>query len=272
MALDETALSNGDLYTVLTNKSKRAKKGSIAAIIKGTKSEDIIKVLRRIPKTIRDKVKEITLDMAASMNQIAKSCFGKAQRVTDRFHVQKLVHEAVQEIRIKYRWEAIDQDNEAIKFAKQQKQNYTPVIFVNGDSKKQLLARSRYLLFKAQHNWTDSQKQRAQILFKEYPDIEKAYMLSQELWKIYNMKIEKAVAFTKMAHWFKETENSGFSSFATIRRTFEQHYTSILNYFDNRSTNAFAESFNSKIKDFRRIFRGVKDTKFFLFRLTQIFA
>jgi transposase len=52
----------------------------------------------------------------------------------------------------------------------------------------------------------------------------------------------------------------------------QQHYHSILNYFDNRSTNAYAESFNAKIKDFRRSFRGVKDIKFFLFRLTNIFA
>ncbi len=51
-----------------------------------------------------------------------------------------------------------------------------------------------------------------------------------------------------------------------------EHYESILNYFDNRSTNAYAESFNSKIKDFRRAFRGIKYIKFLLFRLTNIFA
>jgi transposase len=49
--------------------------------------------------------------MAASMNMIAKRCFVKADRVIDRFHVQKLAYEAVQEIRIKYRWEALDQQN-----------------------------------------------------------------------------------------------------------------------------------------------------------------
>lgn len=272
LALDETALSNGELYTVLTNKANKGKKGSIVAMVKGTKSEDIIEVLKKIPKKIRDKVTEITLDMDASMNLIAKSCFGKAQIVTDRFHVQKLVHEAVQEIRIKHRWEAIDQENAATKSAKQLKKKYVAEILENGDSRKQLLARSRYLLFKGQFKWTESQSQRAQILFKEYPDIEKAYLLSQKLWNIYNMKISKSVALTKLAHWFKDIEDSGFDSFATIRKTFEQHYNTILNYFENRSTNAFAESFNSKIKDFRRVFRGVRDTKFFLFRLTQIFA
>lgn len=75
-----------------------------------------------------------------------------------------------------------------------------------------------------------------------------------------------------MAQWFNDVDLSGFKSFEIIKRTFEQHYESILNYFDNRSTNAYAESLNSKIKDFRRAFRGVKDIKFFLFRLTNIFA
>jgi len=46
----------------------------------------------------------------------------------------------------------------------------------------------------------------------------------------------------------------------------------ILNYFDNRSTNAFAEAFNAKIKGFRTQFRGVKDIKYFLYRLENLFA
>ena len=75
-----------------------------------------------------------------------------------------------------------------------------------------------------------------------------------------------------MAHWFKEVEHSDIASFKTVKRTFEIHYAEIINYFDNRSTNASAESLNAKIKDFRRNLRGVRDLKFFLFRLSNIFA
>ncbi|MCT4644044.1 MAG: transposase [Carboxylicivirga sp.] len=46
----------------------------------------------------------------------------------------------------------------------------------------------------------------------------------------------------------------GFTAFATIRRTFETHHDTIINYFNGRSTNAAAESFNAKIKEFRRQF------------------
>ena len=49
-------------------------------------------------------------------------------------------------------------------------------------------------------------------------------------------------------------------------------YDEMLNYFVSRSTNAFAESFNAKIKAFRAQLRGVTDLKFFFYRLSKLFA
>ncbi|MBR9832931.1 transposase [bacterium] len=63
-----------------------------------------------------------------------------------------------------------------------------------------------------------------------------------------------------------------FKSFKSIMNTISLNYETILNYFDDRSTNAAAESFNAKIKAFRSRFRGVKNIEFFLFRLTNIYA
>jgi len=77
---------------------------------------------------------------------------------------------------------------------------------------------------------------------------------------------------THLARCFNQIEIADIHSFQVLRRTFESHYQNIINFFHNRSTNAAAESFNAKIKDFRRQFRGVSDVKFFLFRLTKIFA
>ncbi|WP_255416274.1 MULTISPECIES: transposase [unclassified Flavobacterium] len=57
-----------------------------------------------------------------------------------------------------------------------------------------------------------------------------------------------------------------------ISRSIMNHYQTILNYFDNRSTNSSAKSFNAKIKAFRSQFRAVRNIEFFLFRLTNIYA
>ncbi|WP_245776982.1 transposase [Sinomicrobium oceani] len=67
----------------------------------------------------------------------------------------------------------------------------------------------------------------------------------------------------KLAHWYKQVEESGFKSFQTVANSISLNYRSILNYFVNRSTNASAESFNAKIKAFSAQFRGVKNIEFF---------
>lgn len=272
LSLDETSLSHGEIYTILTNKSAKGKKGSIVAVIAGTSSETVIKHLTKLPLRLRNKVTEITLDMAGSMNQIARKSFPKAVIVTDRFHVQQLAIEALQQIRIKHRWEAMDKENEEIEKAKRHKKAYHPIVLQNGDTTKQLLARSRYALYKKEKDWTPSQKERATLLFEHYPDIHEAYKLSQKLSWIFEHTKDKIYGYTRLAKWDEEVRKSGFKSFNTISRTIMNHYPTILNYFDNRSTNASAESFNAKIKAFRAQFRGVRNIGFFLFRLTQIYA
>jgi transposase len=272
LSIDETSLSQGELYTIVTNKEAKGRKGSLVAIIKGTNSHYVRSILETISLKKRKVVKEITLDMAPTMERIARYTFPNAKMVTDRFHVQKLAYEAVQELRIKHRWEALEQENKEYELAKETKQKYIPEVFNNGDTLKQLLARSRYLLFKPERKWSASQHIRAELLFTRYPDIKQAYDLSIDLGKIYHTTKDKAVAFTRLAKWYDKVEKAGLKTFNTIAKSIQEHYLTILNYFDNRSTNASAESFNAKIKAFRASFRGVRNVSFFLFRLSNIYA
>lgn len=272
MSIDETSFSNGELYTILTNKAGKGKKGSIVAMIAGTKADAVISIIEKIPLKQRNQVTEITLDMAANMGLIAKKCFPNAIQVTDRFHVQKLALEALQEIRIKYRWQAIDQENDAIEKAKKENKKFESQVLTNGDTLKQLLARSRYFLYKNKSKWSKNQISRAELLFDLYPDIQKAYDLAQDLRNIFEKTTDKIIGISRLAKWHEKVSQSGFKSFNTISRSIENHYQTILNYFNNRSTNASAESFNAKIKAFRSQFRGVRNVAFFLFRLTTIYA
>ena len=272
LSIDETALSNGELYTIVTNKAAKGRKGTIVAMIKGTQTEQIVEVLDKIPEGLCRKVEEVTLDMAANMIAAVRRCFPYAHLVTDRFHVQKLAHDAVQEIRIKYRWEALEQENKLMAEAKEQKSTYSPEVLSNGDTLKQLLARSRYLLFKHHSKWTESQKNRAELLFPRYPELKKAYDLAVQLGDIFRQCKTKEHAFKKLALWYNKVEDTAIDSFRTVSRSIQTHYISILNFFMNRSTNAAAESFNAKVKAFRATSRGVRDVPFFLFRLANIYA
>jgi transposase len=272
LSIDETSLSQGELYTIVTNKSAKGQKGAIVAMVKGTESEKVIKVLHKIKESALKKVKEVTLDLAPTMERIVRRSFPKAKLVSDRFHVQQLAFDAVQEIRINHRWAAIEQENKEIELAKELRRPLTPDFLENGDTLKQLLARSRYLLFKSDANWTPSQVNRAEILFRLYPDLEETYKLCRELSTIFSKSANRIVAYKKLALWYDKVEKADYKSFNSISKTIHNHYESILNYFDNRSTNASAESFNAKIKAFRSQFRGVRDVSFFLFRLSKIYA
>ncbi|MFL0171699.1 transposase, partial [Tenacibaculum maritimum] len=103
------------------------------------------------------------------------------------------------------------------------------------------------LLYKSKSDWILKQQQRAKILFKSYPDIKKAYNICQKLKNLFNNKtITKDIAYTKLAHWFKEVEESKFKAFNIVANSINLNYQSIRNYFGKRSTNASSESFNAK--------------------------
>jgi transposase len=272
LSLDETMLLNGEYYTVLTNKAAHGRKGALVALIKGTKASTVTEALARIPITIRMKVKSVSLDLAANMEWIASQSFMNAYLVGDRFHVQKVVSEAVQEIRMKYRRKAIDEDNAAHEEARKAKVQYHPERYENGDSKKQLLAKGRHLLFKPKSKWTEQQQIRATILFREFPEIHQAYKLSMNFRSIFENAKTQEIARERMEAWMQRVEGSEIQPLISSANTVKNHLGKILNYFPDGSTNAAAESFNAKLKGFRSLVRGVRDPKFFLYRICKFYA
>ena len=177
----------------------------------------------------------------------------------------------LQHVRVQHRWKAVEDENKAIETAKKEGKKYKPIVLSNGDTKKQLLARSRYILAKKINDWTQNQRQRAELLFHLYPTIEKAYKHTLEFRSIYEEK-SKIRAKQRFENWLEYTEELEFKNFNTAMNSIKDHFNTILNFFDNRNTNANAESFNSKIKLFRANQRGVRDTQFFLFRLEKLFT
>ncbi|RYZ19503.1 MAG: DDE transposase, partial [Chitinophagaceae bacterium] len=186
LSIDETALSNGELYTIVTSKAAKGKKGALLAMVRGTVADKISQVLYQIPEKLRRQVKEVSADMAAPLRSVILRCFPQAHRVVDRFHVQQLAFDAVQEVRIALRWQALEAENEAISCAKEERRTYRAEELSNGDTLKQLLVRSRYLLFKHPDLWSQEQQQRAILLFERYPQLEKAYGLATALGNIYS--------------------------------------------------------------------------------------
>ena len=120
--------------------------------------------------------------------------------------------------------------------------------------------------------WTTSQKSRVEILFEQYQAIKEAYDMSISLTQIFNNRCTKEVAITKLAHSYNQVKGLTSKFFKSVITTMQNNYAKITNYFVNRSTNAAAESPNTKVKVFRVQQLGITDIPFFIFRLSKLYV
>lgn len=302
MSIDETQLHD-DLFTILSNKDGHGGPGTVAAVAAGTSAQEVLKTLMRIPEEKRLAVEEVTMDFSESMRSIAISAFPKAMRVIDCFHVMKRLGDALEEMRLKEKRLAAAeqkrlerQHREKLKrnarhrkwYRKTHPKNYrgkkrgrkpqrnnkrfAPPIFENGDTRVELLTRCKYLICKSPDKWSDRQKKRSEILFKEYPKLKEAYWIANRLRAIFRSDINKETAKTRFQGWCEEVAKCTSRELKAARDTIKFRENEVLNYFVNRSTNAAAESLNSKLKGFRSQLRGVADLAFYMYRVKVLFG
>lgn len=303
LSIDETSLCD-DLFTILSNKDGHGRQGTIVAMVRGTKAADVIKVLNDMPLEQRQAVKEVTMDFSDSMAAIVKAVFPNARIVIDCFHIIKRCGDAVEEIRLRSKREALKERRKAEAEHKKKlarrvaarkayrkkhpktykgrkrgrkpsrlSQRHTPEVLSNGDTKVELLTRSRGLLSKSRDKWSQSQKERARLLFGLYPKIKEAYELVDRLRVIFkNRTLDKNNARIKLHEWYQEVARSTLREVKAARDTIKSREEEVLNYFIERHTNASAESLNSKIKGFRSQLHGVSDLPFFMYRLNRLFG
>lgn len=127
LSIDEVSLSKGELYTFVTNKNTRIKnKKCVVAVINGTEAKLIQAVLEKIPLEKPNQVKEVSMDMARNMGLAVQKSFPKSTMVIDRFHVVRLVMDAMQHIWISLRWDGIKEENNTIKQCKEKQEKYYP--------------------------------------------------------------------------------------------------------------------------------------------------
>ena len=284
MSLDETCLSNGEVYTILTNKAAHGGKGALAAMIRGVASDTVSEILKKVPRELRRRIKTVTTDLSSAMMLTVRSAFPKAMLINDRFHVQQLVTDAIDQMRIGFRWEVLSQENRAIREHRARRKavhtraekdligEWEPERMENGETKPQIMARSRHIILMHKSKWNAQQQERAAILFRMFPRLEEAYNIYLDLVDIFNKKSKPAEARLNLARWYNKVEAFGDDGFSKVIETFENHNATIINYFEDRLTNASAESFNAKIKAFRTQFRGVGDIKFFMYRIATLYS
>ena len=303
LSIDESCLHD-DLFTILTNKDGHGRQGTVIAMVRGTKSADVIDKLLKLPLEERLKVEEVTMDLSESMRTIVETVFPNARITLDCFHIIKRCLDALEEFRLRYKREAQTDINRAARRHKEKlkklvarrkwyarthpkkykgkkrgkkrkrlNEQFRPPVLDNGDTVVELLTRCKHALTQTHDKWSKNQQARMRLLFAMYPKLKELYDLVNKLRAIFrskNLTIEEARE--KLHEWYQAVAVCTIREIKSARDAIKSREDNVLNYFIERTTNASAESFNSKLKAFRAQLRGVRDLPFFMFRICKVFG
>ena len=127
-------------------------------MIHGVASDTVSGILRKDPRELSCKVKTVTTDLSSAMMLTVRAAFPKAMLINDRFHVQQLVTDAIDQMRIGFRWEVLAQENKAIRehrarwkaiHKRAEKDligDWEPERTENGETRPQIIARSCHII------------------------------------------------------------------------------------------------------------------------------
>ncbi len=264
---------NWEVYTIFSNPDL---KESLVWIIPWTKSK-VVSNLVRNKSTLSDRlvVKEIALDMASSMEWIARELFPQATQVVDRFHVMKNVLDDIQAVRIRTKTKITKYELDLETQCKIDKIKYIPKKYeLNkevSETKKELITRLRYQLFQRKWDWNETQNDRWKVITKleDFQEIVESYEIISDLFNIFD-KADNALSFPQ---WFTKISKLEYIiEMQNSWRMIQNHLSRIMNYFNNWFSNAFAEWLNSRIQRFVSDLRWFKDTNYMLYRIITKFG
>ncbi|MCL2412772.1 MAG: transposase [Bacteroidales bacterium] len=287
MAVDEKQIGE-EMHTVLTNRST----GKIALLAKSVNFEELSGVLDAESRENRS-VDTLTRDLSSTYKKLGNHSFFNASHIADKFHIIRNMMDAMQSVRVRYRQDVLREKRLAYEIHKQtekqrrsecQKNNtlykrlrfvYKDNIAQNGETFLELLARSRYLLYKYPHQWTQTQQWRANALFLKFPQIQKSYQLACDFrywYKKEHVRKPKCYIQSGLQQWYRDVEMADVDEMLNFKSSVERNQLAITNYFSNGHTNAIAENINGRIQQFISANRGTRDINFFYFKIKKMFA
>jgi len=179
-----------------------------------------------------ENIKNVTSDMSLAFESGIKKNFKNSKIIIDKFHVIKYFNDAL---------------NKTLR----------DDIKAGYDFKK-----SKYIWAKNKENLTEKQTERFTAMNKQHSKTAKAYQMKVAMQEIYRLtdKEEAETQLKKLISWMKRSRNDHMKKLAN---TILNHWENILNYFDNRLTNAILEGINNIIQNIKHTARGFRNYDYF---------
>lgn len=168
-------------------------------------------------------IETVTMDMAQSYISAVENRLPKAQIVFDRFHVQKLATDALDEVRRSMVREAVDPDEEKI------------------------IKKTRWALLKNPWNLNSYQRLKLREVEKHNKKLFRGYLLKELLAQALDYRQPKRAKET-LEDWLAWASRSRLKPFVKAARTIRKRKDDILAYIKLRLTNGLVEGLNNKIR------------------------
>lgn len=224
--IDETSFKRGQSYvTVIIDAMARR----VIDVEKGRKEQTVIDFSYKLEGKGGDcnAISYVGSDMARAYRSGISFCFPNAKHTIDKFHVKKLLLDAMDEVRR----------------AEQKAQ------------RSKALNTSRRLLMIPESRQSAEQRERIINLSKEYPKTGRAYRMVQSLDVLYASR-DVQEAEEQLNDLYRWMRKSRLEPMKRVALTLKDYATEILNIFHSRMTNAISEGINSMIQAAKRKARG----------------
>lgn len=165
----------------------------------------------------------VTMDMAAGYRRAVESCLPGAEIVYDRFHVQRLASDALDQVR-----RALVRELE-------------------GTDEARAVKKTRFALLKNPWHLTPPESEKLSTIQQTNRRLYRAYLLKESLAGALDYR-QVARARRALEHWLSWASRSRLKPFARVARTIRRHFDGILAYVRTRFTNGFTEGTNNKLR------------------------
>ncbi len=220
IGIDEISYKKRHHYLTVVVDHRRAR---VVWIGKGKRKETVMSFFDDLGPERTEKLKVVTIDMAESYIQAVAERAPRAELVFDRFHVQRLAQDAVDQVR----------RDETRKIA--------------GTDEAKTLKGTRWALQKCPWNLTTGENQRLADATETNSAIYRAYLMKESLCDILDRR-QPNVARDKLAEWCGWASRSQLSPFMRIAKTIKRHTEGIVGYIRTRLSNGRVEGINRKIR------------------------
>ncbi|KYC41357.1 transposase [Scytonema hofmannii PCC 7110] len=228
LGIDEISLvkGQGKFIVVLVDIDS----GKLIGLVKERKQIQIEKIMKQWGEKVLLQIEEVSIDMTGNYKYLVEKICPNALITVDRFHVTKVIHEELNQVRIAEK-----------KIASELNVPEREKVFES-------LKGNKFTILKGENKLTEKQKDKLDKIREASPLIAIMHSLKEEFHDIFDKSEDLGTGMLRLIDWLKEAEPYYQKSVKTIKRWFGE----VVGYFERKTTKVVVEGINNKLKLIKR--------------------